>query len=132
MSNWNDPGRDPYRDADPYAGPPPPPGRAFPPPGSAYQGPDPYGRPPQGNPYGNSYGYPGVERKSRMAAGLLGIFIGGFGVHSFYLGDTKKGVIQILVTIFTCGFGALWGFIEGIMILAGSINTDVNGVPLDK
>lgn len=65
-----------------------------------------------------------------MAAGLLGIFLGGFGVHSFYLGDNKKGVIQIVVTFVTCGLAALWGFIEGIMILAGSISTDADGRPL--
>jgi TM2 domain-containing membrane protein YozV len=65
-----------------------------------------------------------------MAAGLLGIFLGGIGVHSFYLGDNKKGVLQIVVTVLTCGFGSLWGFIEGIMILAGSIKTDAQGRPL--
>ncbi len=35
-----------------------------------------------------------------------------------------------MVTIVTCGLGAIWGLIEGIMILTGSINTDANGVPL--
>lgn len=68
--------------------------------------------------------------KSKLAAGLLGIFLGAYGVHSFYLGYTGKGVAQILVTIFTCGIGSLWGFIEGILILCGSINTDANGNPL--
>ena len=72
------------------------------------------------------------QPKSRMAAGLLGIFLGGFGVHNFYLGNTTIGVIQILVTIFTCGLGSLWGFIEGILILAGSINTDADGNPLGQ
>ena len=70
------------------------------------------------------------EAKSKMAAGLLGLFLGAWGVHNFYLGNTSRGVIQIVVTILTCGFGGLWGFIEGIMILAGSINTDANGIPL--
>lgn len=68
--------------------------------------------------------------KSKMAAGLLGIFLGAWGVHNFYLGFTSKAVIQIVVTIVTCGLGGLWGFIEGIMILAGSINTDADGRPL--
>ena len=27
----------------------------------------------------------GTEKKSKLAAGLLGIFLGGFGVHNFYL-----------------------------------------------
>ena len=69
-------------------------------------------------------------QKSKMAAGLLGIFLGGWGIHNFYLGNTKRAVIQIIVTIVTCGAGAFWGLIEGIMILCGSINTDANGVPL--
>ena len=70
------------------------------------------------------------EAKSKMAAGLLGIFLGSIGIHNFYLGNTSRGVIQIVVTLVTCGFGGIWGLIEGIMILAGSINTDANGVPL--
>lgn len=73
---------------------------------------------------------PGVEQKSKMAAGLLGIFLGGWGIHNFYLGNTSRAVIQIIVTLVTCGAGALWGLIEGIMILCGSIKTDANGVPL--
>ena len=68
--------------------------------------------------------------KSKVTAGLLGIFLGGFGIHRFYLGYTTIGVIQIVVTIFTLGFGALWGFVEGILIFAGSIRTDAAGVPL--
>lgn len=69
-------------------------------------------------------------QKSKLAAGLLGIFLGAWGIHSFYLGSASKGVAQIVVTIITCGVGALWGFIEGILILAGSITTDADGNPL--
>ena len=72
----------------------------------------------------------GGEPKSKIAAALLGIFLGGWGIHNFYLGYNNKAVIQIVVTIVTCGFGALWGFIEGILILTGNINCDANGVPL--
>jgi TM2 domain-containing membrane protein YozV len=71
------------------------------------------------------------EQKSKMVAGLLGIFLGGFGVHRFYLGYTGLGIAQIAVTVFTFGIGGLWGFIEGIMILCGSsITTDAQGQPL--
>lgn len=70
------------------------------------------------------------EQKSKMAAGLLGIFLGAWGIHNFYLGNTSRAIIQIVVTILTCGAGGIWGLIEGIMILCGSINTDANGVPL--
>lgn len=76
----------------------------------------------------------GNAQKSKMAAGLLGIFLGGFGVHNFYLGYTGKAVAQLLITLCTCGFGAfvsgIWGLIEGIQILTGSINTDAQGNPL--
>lgn len=71
-----------------------------------------------------------AAQKSKIAAGLLGLFLGGWGVHNFYLGFTTKAVIQLILTIFTCGIASLWGFIEGIMILAGSIKVDAHGVPL--
>lgn len=70
------------------------------------------------------------EQKSKIAAGLLGLFFGSWGVHNFYLGYTNKAILQIVLTIFTCGIAGIWGFIEGILILAGSINVDANGVPL--
>ena len=75
------------------------------------------------------YGY---SPKSRLLAGLLGILLGGYGVHNFYLGFTTKAVIQIIVTCITCGIGGLWGFIEGILILCRQINTDAYGVPLKQ
>ena len=77
-----------------------------------------------------SSGNTGAGSRSKIVAGLLGIFLGGFGIHNFYLGYTNKGAIQIAVTIFTCGIGSLWGFIEGILILVGNINTDADGNPL--
>lgn len=72
-----------------------------------------------------------TQCKSKIAAGVLGIFLGGLGVHRFYLGYVAIGVAQILVTILTCGVGQVWGFIEGICILAGAaITTDAEGRPL--
>ncbi len=72
--------------------------------------------------------------KSKLAAGLLGIFLGSLGVHNFYLGNTGKAVAQLLITLLTCGTGSvvsgIWGLVEGILILTGSINTDGKGMPL--
>lgn len=88
-------------------------------------------QPPMPN---QAYGYP--QPKSKIAAGLLGIFLGGLGIHRFYLGYTKIGVIQLVLTIvlglFTLGLVGLWGVVEGIMILAGSsyFQRDANGIPL--
>lgn len=72
---------------------------------------------------------PGAAQKSKLAAGLLGIFLGGLGVHNFYLGFVGKGIAQICLT-FCCGIGYIWGFIEGILILVGKIDRDANGIPL--
>lgn len=69
--------------------------------------------------------------KSKVVAGVLGILLGGFGVHRFYLGYTTIGIVQIVVTVLTCGIGAVWGLVEGILILVGStITTDAEGRPL--
>ena len=80
--------------------------------------------------------YQGVTYKSKVAAGLLGIFLGAFGVHNFYLGFTGKAVAQLLLTILSCGalsfVSAIWGLIEGIMVLTGSIKTDGKGLPLKE
>ena len=46
------------------------------------------------------------SRKDKTAAGLLGIFLGGLGIHKFYLNYTKEGVIMLLVSLLTCGVGA--------------------------
>jgi TM2 domain-containing membrane protein YozV len=84
------------------------------------------GAPPVVAPLGEPVGL-----KSKLAAGLLGVLLGGWGIHRFYLGYIGIGIAQIFVTLFTCGVGALWGFIEGILILCGStIRTDAEGRPL--
>lgn len=71
------------------------------------------------------------QAKSKIAGGLLGIFLGCFGVHNFYLGYTGKAIAQLLISVLSCGFlspvSAIWGLIEGILILTGSINTDADG-----
>lgn len=71
-----------------------------------------------------AYGYAPqmVSSKSKIVAGLLGIFLGTFGVHNFYLGRTGKAIAQLLITLLSFGFLAvvsgIWALIEGIMILA--------------
>lgn len=67
------------------------------------------------NNYQKEVNQPTSDKK--LIAGLLGILLGGFGVHKFYLGYTKAGVIQIIVTFLTCGIGSIIGLIEGILYL---------------
>ncbi|MBR0459438.1 MAG: TM2 domain-containing protein [Victivallales bacterium] len=52
----------------------------------------------------------------KLIAGLLGIFLGWAGVHKFYLGMPKPGVIELLLSLL-CGIGGILGFIEGILYL---------------
>lgn len=72
--------------------------------------------------------------KSKVVAGLLGIFLGVFGVHRFYLGNTSGGLVMLLTTVLTLGLFAplvaFWGLIEGIVILCGGRKTDARGIPL--
>ena len=76
----------------------------------------------------------GAGQKSKIAAGILGILLGSLGIHNFYLGYTGKAIAQLLISVCTCGAGAvvsgIWGLVEGIMILTGSISTDAKGMPL--
>jgi TM2 domain-containing membrane protein YozV len=61
---------------------------------------------------------PGAEKK--VVAGIFGILLGALGIHKFYLGYTKEGVIQLIIGVVTCGVGGIIGLIEGIIYLAKS------------
>lgn len=54
----------------------------------------------------------------KMVAGILGILIGGLGIHKFYLGFTTAGVIMILLAC--TGVSGIIGLIEGIIYLTKS------------
>jgi len=60
----------------------------------------------------------GAEKK--VVAGVLGILLGGLGIHKFYLGYTKEGIIQIVITLVTCGIASVLGLVEGIIYLTKS------------
>ena len=71
------------------------------------------------------------QAKNKVVAGLLAIFLGGFGVHNFYLGYNGRAIAQLLITVLSCCtlsfISSLWGFAEGILILSGNIDTDASG-----
>ena len=82
--------------------------------------------------------------KNQLAAGLLGIFLGQFGVQNFYLGHKERAIAQLAITVvgyitvfifigyLLLAITWIWGVAEGIMILAGTENyrRDADGVPL--
>lgn len=108
--------------------------------GQAYQQPNAYAQPQYtAAPYAAAPVW--QSSKSKLAAGLLGIFLGGLGVHNFYLGNTGKAVAQLLLTLvgwILLGLGpiaaAIWGFVEGIIILCSKPGSpwhkDANGYEL--
>ena len=65
-----------------------------------------------------------TESCKKIPAGICGILLGSLGIHKFILGYTKEGVIMLLVSLLTLGFGAwvmgLIGLIEGIIYLTKS------------
>ncbi|QQM68259.1 TM2 domain-containing protein [Actinomyces weissii] len=70
-----------------------------------------------------------------MAAGVLAILLGTFGIHNFYLGQTGKGVAQLLITVLSCGFlavvSSIWGLVEGVLILTATPGSQPWGVDAD-
>jgi len=63
----------------------------------------------------------GIANK-KLVAGLLGIFLGAFGIHKFFLGYKTEGLIMVLVTVLTCFTASfvmsIIGIVEGIIYLA--------------
>ena len=74
-----------------------------------------------------TYGYtnqpnqqPPYRSEKKIAAALLGIFLGAFGANKLFMGYTREGIIQILINIITCGIATVIPFIEGIIYLTMS------------
>lgn len=64
-------------------------------------------------------GAAGADNK-KVLAGILGIVLGGLGIHKFVLGYTKEGIIQAAFSILSCGMGSIVGLVEGIIYLTKS------------
>ncbi len=64
--------------------------------------------------------YKAMGADKKIIAGICGILLGGFGVHKFILGYTTEGIIQIVITLVTCGVGSIVGLVEGIIYLTKS------------
>lgn len=66
--------------------------------------------------------------KNQIAYVLLGIFLGYFGIHNFYAGYTGKGVVQLLITILSCGTACWISWIWAIIEIC-TVNKDAKGIP---
>jgi len=56
------------------------------------------------------------QENKKIVSGILAILLGYLGIHKFYLGYTKEGLIQLLLGLLF-GIGGLIGIIEGIIYL---------------
>lgn len=64
---------------------------------------------------------PTQQDNKKLAAGLLAILLGPFGIHKFILGYTSEGIIWLVISLCTCGtVTGVLGLIEGIIYLTKS------------
>ncbi|WP_448851486.1 TM2 domain-containing protein [Corynebacterium sp. 335C] len=89
-------------------------------------------------------GYAQGAPKSKIAAALLALFVGSWGIHNFYLGYTGRGIAQLVIwllgvvtSFILVGFAlliglAIWVLVEFVMLLvgAGTYDRDARGIPL--
>jgi TM2 domain-containing membrane protein YozV len=82
-----------------------------------------------------------TKPRNRVVATLLAFFIGMFGIHNFYLGYMRRGLLQVIVSAvglalipFLGGFSlgapivmGLWGLLEGYQLITGAIRVDADG-----
>jgi TM2 domain-containing membrane protein YozV len=65
-----------------------------------------------------------AKASNKIAAGVLGILLGGLGIHKFVLGYNRAGLVMLLVSVLTC-FAAylpmhIIGIVEGVIYLTRS------------
>ncbi|MEH2250023.1 TM2 domain-containing protein [Nostoc sp.] len=64
---------------------------------------------------------PSDASSKKVAAGICAILLGALGIHKFILGYNTEGLIMLLATLLTFGFGGvvmgIIGLVEGIMYL---------------
>lgn len=66
-----------------------------------------------------------LNGKDKTTIILVCLFLGGFGIHNFMMGESKKGIIKIVFT-FLCGIGGLLALIDLIKIIMGTYKYDPN------
>jgi TM2 domain-containing membrane protein YozV len=72
-----------------------------------------------------------TPRKSRTAFLLLGVLLGAFGAHSFYAGFTRKGFLQLTLTVLTLGMAGIMVWIWAVIDIC-TISADHDGIPFSN
>ena len=61
--------------------------------------------------------------QDKLVMVLICFFIGGFGVHNFMMGETKKGIVKIVATL-CCGIGWILALVDLIKIATDKYEVD--------
>ena len=72
-----------------------------------------------------------LQPKNRTTFILLGGLLGAFGAHNFYAGYSKKGGIQLAITLLTLGFGSPMSWMWAVIDIC-TINSDSRGVQFES
>jgi len=79
---------------------------------------------------------PSDASSKKIAAGICAVLLGALGIHKFILGYTTEGLIMLLVTLLTCGFGGavmgIIGLVEGIIYLTKTDEEFLNAYIVEK
>ena len=63
---------------------------------------------------------PALPPKSRTVYVILAIFFGGLGIHNFYAGFAGRGIVQLLISVLSCGWCGIiswiWALIEACVV----------------
>lgn len=57
-----------------------------------------------------------LNGKDKIVMALICFFLGGLGIHNFILGETKKGIVKIVLSL-CFGIGSILALIDFIKIL---------------
>lgn len=58
----------------------------------------------------------GLNGQDKMTMVLVCLFLGGLGIHNFMMGETKKGILKIVLSL-CCGIGGILALIDLVKIL---------------
>ena len=69
-----------------------------------------------------------ISEKSRTVAFLFAFFLGGFGIHRFYVGKTGSAIAMLILTLSLVGIlvTAFWALIDWILVASGNFK-DADG-----
>ena len=63
---------------------------------------------------------------SKLGMALLAFFLGGWGIHCFVMGEPKKGMLRIILTL-ACGIGSIVALIDMVLIIIGRYEYNPEG-----